>query len=875
MKRILILLSCLAIVCCSGVQKDYLSGDGVVAYFYCDSATVDWVKSGHGELTAEIDSVSCTLLMMKSKKGMTSWRVTIRNDGNKAFIPRDKAGLKLGIDTYMDTYPEWFDKYFPTLACCEENHFYGYFQKPSGEILGLYSPDCVASWSVDYNRGYTDSYGNWFMGHRIEAFNLDLILNEEPLEAGGTRSWTFSYLTVSSLDKYEKEMFAAFEAPMLDIGQTCYSPGEQADITVLCKDVNSAEIKCWLEREGCIDRQAFSIREQTETSAQLCLDLAIPGLYHISVCDGEHSTKGTIAVHESWGRILTRARDAALKYNQKATSHCESWYGFYSAFEAAKYFPNRELDRKLDDRFEMVFRLLYDTEKLEPIYYSDRIQNTSTTIGQLTDRWEAFGRPQDLLRAGALADWLIGRYQKEDGAFVLPSGIVYTSVIYIAKSLMELATAEKAAGWLEDAERHFASAGRAVDQLVVANGNFETEGEMTFEDGMLSCSALQIGLWALMQQDKEVREHYTDAMLKILKSHDCLTQLTIPDARRRGGTMRYWEAQYDVLMLPNMFNSPHGWSAWRGYAAYYAYLLTGDEKWLEQAYNAAGAFSRLIDIESGSLYWAYVVDPRVSALQATVPDKDLTFDDISFGNPHPALYEARRRDAGGRYIEMVSDWQTVNTQDNDVHEIFKFIAETFLTNAFIIEKEDGSLRCFNCRAERTADGTISVIPDESQIGNLHCKLHNAATIIWIGRTITLDGNFMGWAFEDRRNRGPAEKPELERIVSQDNFALNDRTISIEEFLARPVFKGYIPTGDDYCILEGTISKIFDHEIGFIELSDDTGTIQIYGITATRCRSMQNDHSFSSLKLEEGSHVRIASLRRDYQGRPQGSGFIVN
>ena len=85
---------------------------------------------------------------------------------------------------------------------------------------------------------------------------------------------------------------------------------------------------------------------------------------------------------------------------------------------------------------------------------------------------------------------------------------------------------------------------------------------------MISCSALQIGMLALMQEDAKKRQHYTDAMLRILHSHDCLAQLRVPDARRRGGTMRYWEAQYDVQMLPNMFNSPHGWSGWRGYATY-------------------------------------------------------------------------------------------------------------------------------------------------------------------------------------------------------------------------------------------------------------------------------------------------------------------
>ena len=53
--------------------------------------------------------------------------------------------------------------------------------------------------------------------------------------------------------------------------------------------------------------------------------------------------------------------------------------------------------------------------------------------------------------------------------------------------------------------------------------------------------------------------------------------------------MRYWEAQYDVRDASEYVNSPHGWSGWRGYATYYAYLLTGDERWLIETYNAMGA----------------------------------------------------------------------------------------------------------------------------------------------------------------------------------------------------------------------------------------------------------------------------------------------
>ena len=60
----------------------------------------------------------------------------------------------------------------------------------------------------------------------------------------------------------------------------------------------------------------------------------------------------------------------------------------------------------------------------------------------------------------------------------------YTSVIYIAKSVLELALAERDAGekdvrWQEAGNRHFESAQRAVDELVRSQGNFETEGEMS------------------------------------------------------------------------------------------------------------------------------------------------------------------------------------------------------------------------------------------------------------------------------------------------------------------------------------------------------------------------------------------------------------
>ena len=73
--------------------------------------------------------------------------------------------------------------------------------------------------------------------------------------------------------------------------------------------------------------------------------------------------------------------------------------------------------------------------------------------------------------------------------------------------------------------------------------------------------------------------------------HTSHQQSIIPDSRMNGGTLRFWEAQYDVEMQltgdsPNMMNSPHGWSAWNIYALFNLYELTGDQQYLERGMNA-------------------------------------------------------------------------------------------------------------------------------------------------------------------------------------------------------------------------------------------------------------------------------------------------
>lgn len=724
--------------------------------FYINEGKQDtvgvWKPCRNLVFTATLRGVTCELAYVVWKN-QPALRITMTNNRHVPFQPV-KAGLKLGIDTYMDKYPDWFGKYFPTLMQNEKTHFYGYLETPKNHVLGIVSPDPVASWSVDYNLGYQDPAPFWFMGHRIESLNLDL-MNALPLpdrnpqhlwqlKQGESRTWTIAFIDISSLDKFESEVHKVSGLPMLRIPQTTVVPGEKASFEVLGA---APEITVLDDKGTPISYNVHSVG--TDLRRVECR-LPKVGLYTVRVKDKGKVAEGVLSAHTSWELTLENARAGAWKYHQKATSHIESWYGFHSAFLAAKYFPDKALDEKLRRRFDYLFNLLHDTVKMEPKYHVSRIQNTSGTIGLLMDKYQAYGDIKDVENASRLADWLIGHWQRKDGAYV-NHGTVYTSVIYVAKSILELVQVEEELAktdskWGIAAERHYKSAKRAIDQLVAAQGDFQTEGEATFEDGMISCSALQIGMLGLMQDNAKARKHYTDAMLKILNSHDCLTQLKVSDARRRGGTMRYWEAQYDVQMLPNMFNSPHGWSAWRAYATYYAYLLTGNERWLKETYNAAGSFSNLIDYKTGDLRWAFVVDPYIKVTQACSPDKKITADSLSFGNPHPYLYDTQTFVIGEQYVNMVSDWQGVNTQDNDVHEVFKFIGEAFLTNAFIGERPDGSLYAYNCKVTKDGKGGLKVVAAERQIVNLHCNLRKKYNVTFCGKSRKLPAGFLGWAF---------------------------------------------------------------------------------------------------------------------------------
>ena len=707
-------------------------------------------------------------LQYKSLNNRLAIIVGLNNTGTQSFTP-NRTRLVLGVDTEMQGYPQWDTVLFPTLMRCEKTHFWGYLMGSKGNILGLASPDPVASYYLQYDP----------TGHRIYTVNLDLLhalplpqrhpQNLTELKPNEKKTWTIFFDDIDSLEEVKPQMTALTKAPMIEAERYTLSKDEKTKLTV------------WSETPVEISFNQNKLKVKRDNKTKTWVANFTPddgaGLYTLKVKskDGKQS-EATIYVRKPFSWYLQRARAEAVSKPQKASTHRESWVGCFSTILAQRYFPETALDESAEKMCRDIIPLMYDMEKVVPLPPSDpgRSQNHSVMISLLSTRYSVNGRIEELEMASRLADWLIENRQADDGSFRARSktGVHYTSVHYMAKNMLELAAQEeKLAGtseiWRERYQRHFNSAKRAIEDLLSRKDRVETEGQMTLEDSMIANTASQLALFALLQKDSAEREKYTKAAAQVHDIHRCISNQIVPDARLRGATLRFWEAQYDVMTKPNMMNSPHGWTARKTPGTWYLYLLTGEEKYLQETMDAVGASMQLIDVDSGELRWAFIPDPYIEA-NVFVQDPQQQGRGI-----------IEKQIIGEQYLPMVSGWWKApvgkavrgysttiqgSSCDNDVHEVFKAMAEITLTSAFVLERANGEIVSWNCKV-KPVGGVLVITPNESIISRVHLNFKKEHSV-----SIKF-GNLVSGKFKGMEWVGYGGMPEL---LQAGNFAYAEK-----------------------------------------------------------------------------------------------------
>jgi hypothetical protein len=710
----------------------------------------------------------------------------LRNEGTLDYIPT-AARLVLGLNTEMRSYPSWDYRYFPTLLRCERSHFWGYFMTPKGRIMTIGSPDAVASYSMNYDESvWVSGDGEKLAparpdgehnpdtstdgGHLIYSCSLDL-MHALPLPArhpqnliclkpGDERTWTLYLQPIDSIEKVKPSLAASLSVPMIEADRYTVAGGERSRLTIWSPDGVKIEVT---DPEGSATSLEVISKKPGEYEATL-LPQTGPGLYKLTATQSDgHVSEASVSVRHPWSWYMIQARKESLVNKQYASSHLEQWLGLEAGVLARLYLRDAQVDAQTDARLKEILSLQWDLAAKKPSGIPMEVRyliSTTQMAGLLAYRYLADRDPYWIDLASGFADYAVSR-QSADGNYDN-----YTVITYPVKSVMTVMAAEKMVAPKETRykvayNRHYDSAKRAMDFLVRSEDNLLTEGQNTFEDGMISCAATQLGLFALLQDDAAERRHYAEASRKMLLSHRCLEQLLIPDSRMNGATLRFWEAQYDVLIgkSHNMMDSPHGWSAWLIPGLWYQYLLTGEEDWLRKAMNAMGSCAQLIDSRTGQLRWAFVPDPY---REATVLE------------PNPENPKRGKRVGqiiGEQYVPMIAafhspdrepvcgnGWDSGWTCCNDVNEVFISLAEVALTSAYVIERANGDLITWNCTSTVDAVGGINIKMAEDVVSRVHVNLnkaHQVTATFGNDSTQPIEAKGMQWI-------GPGGTPELFR-----------------------------------------------------------------------------------------------------------------
>ena len=112
----------------NGVNVPFLSENGFgFGYSYADKLyRITLSKNEEYEFFAEKDGIFYSL-NYETIDDTVVMNLTIENRSPYDFHA-DYVFFELGVNSYMESYPQWSDKFFPTLLRLEKTHFYGYLQ---------------------------------------------------------------------------------------------------------------------------------------------------------------------------------------------------------------------------------------------------------------------------------------------------------------------------------------------------------------------------------------------------------------------------------------------------------------------------------------------------------------------------------------------------------------------------------------------------------------------------------------------------------------------------------------------------------------------------------------------------------------------------
>ena len=182
-----------------------------------------------------------------------------------------------------------------------------------------------------------------------------------------------------------------------------------------------------------------------------------------------------------------------------------------------------------------------------------------------------------------------------------------------------------------------------------------------------------------------------------------------------------------------------------------------------------------------------------------------------------------------------------------------------LSGTFYINLKDGSVESSgdNYTFSSTTLGVTGVTMETGETGTFWVSANPFSVPAGSHLTISVETD-KGSASDERSYEQALNFDAGTVNTAEFDFSDPKQTIeklTVAEFLAKEVDE------NTYYELTGTVSNIISDEYGNFYLTDETGTVYVYGLTATKVTS--NDKSFSSIGLREGDEVTLHGTRDNY------------
>ena len=192
-----------------------------------------------------------------------------------------------------------------------------------------------------------------------------------------------------------------------------------------------------------------------------------------------------------------------------------------------------------------------------------------------------------------------------------------------------------------------------------------------------------------------------------------------------------------------------------------------------------------------------------------------------------------------------------------------------LVNVTVIEIEKSLIKVEEVSPE---NATLPLEGGEFTV-SLTCKGNGVSVVIpdaaksWLSvSAVSASGSSAVVTFLAAANQAGARKVDLEFVTVSGGVEYKAVTtlnqegaiaeVSVADFLAAPV-------GDALYKLTGKVTNLKTGDYGNFHLVDATGSVYVYGLTATQVE--KNDKSFPSLGIKEGDVVTLIGKRDRYEG----------